>query len=414
VSVAVSDIAVAPKIRELFSAPSRYKVAHGGRGSSKSWGFARELLLRSITKSIRILCARELQVSIKDSVHKLLSDQIDLLGWGPWFNITQHEISNDWGSEILFEGIRNNVTKIKSMEGIDIAWVEEAEKVSKESWKVLIPTIRTPGSEIWVSYNPDLPDDPTHQRFVMQTPPDARVIEINWPDNPWFPEELRKEKDYLYSVDPEAAENVWGGKTRKNSAAQVLKGKYIVETFEPQLGWDGPYIGVDWGFSQDPSAMIEMYICGRRLFIRREVWGVGIDIDRLPARFDEIPNARKYTSRADCARPETISYMQQHGYPNMIACEKWKGSVEDGVAHLRQYEQIVIHPSCRYTADEARLWSYKIDKLSGDVLPDLVDAHNHCWDAIRYGLGPMILSGRFAMLDFYKAEAEKAKGKNAA
>ncbi len=420
------DAFLAPKIRDLFFRqgpggqaiyiPSRYKVAHGGRGGAKSWGFGRTLVTLGSMRKLRVLCARELQASIQDSVHKLLADQIDALGLSRWYDVQQRVIRSTCGTEIIFEGLAHNVTKIKSMEGIDIVWVEEAEKVSNSSWEVLIPTIRKKASEIWVTFNPNDDDDPTNQRFVVNPPPNARVVEINWPDNPWFPEELRAEKDYLYRVDPDAAEHVWGGKTRKVTNAQVLRGKYVIDVFEPVTGnadpeknWDGPYFGADWGFATDPTAAVKLWIKDRRLYVEYEAYGVGVEIDATPALFDKIPDARKYIMRGDSARPETISYLQRHGYGRLYSVEKWPGSVEDGIAFLRSFETIVIHPRCVNTQHEARLWSYKTDKLTGDVLPVVLDAHNHIWDAVRYALQPLIRNKNTGLLAFYAEEAAKAK-----
>lgn len=373
----MSNIAEFPsKLQPLFR-PHRYKVAYGGRGGAKSWGFARALLIMGCQRPLRILCARELQISIQDSVHRLLSDQIHAMGLDGNYEIQQQTIRGTNGTEFLFAGIRNNVTKIKSMEGIDICWVEEAEKVSNDSWDVLIPTIRKDGSEIWVSFNPHEETDPTYQRFVVNPPPSAWVVKLGWEDNPWFPAELRAEKDYLYSVDPEAAAHVWGGECRNVSDAQILRGRFRVESFEPLQWWHGPYQGADWGFAQDPTALVRCYIDGRTLYVRHEAYGIGVEIDYLPALFDQVQDARKILTRADNARPETISYMQRNGF-NMMAAEKWPGSVEDGVEFLRSFESIIIHPECRHTAEEARLYSYKTDKLSGQVMPEILDRHNHC------------------------------------
>jgi phage terminase large subunit len=124
--------------------------------------------------------------------------------------------------------------------------------------------------------------------------------------------------------------------------------------------------------------------------VEHEAYGVGVDINDTPQLFDSVPNARDYTTRADSARPETISHMKKHGYPRMEAATKGPGSVKDGVAHLRGYKRIVIHPRCKHAAEEARLWSYKRDKLTGVVLPILIDRHDHCWDASRYALEPLI------------------------
>ncbi len=382
-----------PKLRFLFK-PCRYKVAYGGRGGAKSWGFARALLLEAARRRLRVLCARELQLSIQDSVHKLLKEQIDELGLGSFYTVQESVIRGVNGSEFIFSGLRSNVTKIKSMEGIDICWVEEAQMVSAESWGVLIPTVRKDGSEIWVTFNPVNDTDPTYDRFVKKPPPNATVVPIGWEDNPWLPDVLKQEKDYLYSIDPDAADHVWGGKTLRNSVAQVLRGRYAVESFEPGKDWHGPYYGADWGFSVDPTVLMRCWIHNRVLYLEHEAYGVGVDVDDTPKLFESVPASKGHIIRADSARPETISYMRRHGYSRLLGVSKRKGSVEDGVEHLRSYERIVIHPRCHHAAEEARLWSYKVDKLTGDVLPDLVDKHDHCWDAVRYALEPIIRAGK--------------------
>ena len=185
----------------LLNSEKRYKVAYGGRGSGKSYGYADACLLKALQKKIRVLCARQLQTSIKDSVHKLLCDRISAHGLDEWFEITQQAIRCKNGSEFIFKGIQNNVQEIKSMEGIDICWVEEAQSVSEESWEILIPTIRKEGSEIWVSFNPDREEDSTYQRFVVNPPRDCKSVLINYMDNPWFPEVLRREMEYCKEVD---------------------------------------------------------------------------------------------------------------------------------------------------------------------------------------------------------------------
>jgi len=193
---------------------SRYKVIYGGRGSAKSWSVARALLIRGAAGPLRILCAREFQNSLADSVHRLLSDQMEALGLAESYEVRKSGITGTNGTAIVFAGLRHNVSKIKSFEGADIVWVEEGQTVSKDSWDVLIPTIRKPGSEIWVTFNPDLEEDDTYQRFVVWPPENSFVREVNWSDNEWFPEELRAEKDHLKARDPEAYYNVWEGRCR--------------------------------------------------------------------------------------------------------------------------------------------------------------------------------------------------------
>mgnify|MGYP002783818172 CR=1 FL=1 len=405
------------KLQFLFR-PARYKVAHGGRGSSKSWSVARALVLLSTQRTIRVLCCREVQKSIRESVHTLLTTQIEELGLDADFDAFERVIRNrHTGSEFLFEGLKGNVKKIKSMEGIDIAWVEEADTVSNASWQVLIPTIRKPGSEIWVTFNPDEETDPTYVRFVKSPPPNAVVVEVNWRDNPWFPQELREEMEYLRAVDYEAYLHVWEGQCTKRSDAQILNGKWRVEWFEPDPAWDGPYQGADWGFANDPTTLVQLYIDRTgprpRLMVFSEAWGLRVDLDNTPELFDKVPGARQVITRADSARPETISHMQNHGYPNVTAVEKWDGSVEDGIAFLRAFAEIVIHPECKHTIEEARLYSYKIDKLTGDIKPEADDKHNHCIDAIRYALAPMIQQSKRGMLAFIaQAVREQAESED--
>lgn len=202
------------KLQPLFK-PARYKVIYGGRGKGGSWGIARALLLHGWEKPLRILCTREVQKSIAESVHQLLSDQIKLLGIDGFYDVKEKEISGANGTLFSFAGLRElSVANLKSFEGYDRAWVEEAEKTTKKSWEVLIPTIRKEDSEIWVNFNPQLDSDETYVRFIEKTPPDCALIPMSYRDNPWFPEVLEKERLYLKKTDPIAYENVWEGKCR--------------------------------------------------------------------------------------------------------------------------------------------------------------------------------------------------------
>jgi phage terminase large subunit len=212
------------KLKILFE-PKRYKILYGGRGGAKSWGVARALLVLGAHKKLRVLCAREFQNSIQESVHHLLESQIKSLGLGAFYNTTQSKITGVNGTEFIFVGLKNNINNIKSYEDCDIVWVEEAANVSKRSWDVLIPTIRKEGSEIWITFNPELETDETYSRFVMSPPEDAHVVMINWRDNPWFPEVLRKEMLALKARDPASWVNVWEGQ-----CSQTIDGAvYAVE-----------------------------------------------------------------------------------------------------------------------------------------------------------------------------------------
>jgi phage terminase large subunit len=234
ISKAIKNVQFPAKLAFLFE-PQRYKVCYGGRGGAKSWGIARALLILGAKSQLRILCAREFQTSIKDSVHKLLCDQIDSMGLTGFYEITDKSIRGKNGTEFFFVGLRNNVTNVKSIEGVDICWVEEAQTVSKTSWNVLIPTIRKEGSEIWVSFNPELETDETYQRFVVVPPENCKVVKINWSDNPWFPETLRLEKDALRDRDIEAYNTVWEGLCRQTVDGAIFAREMQMAELEERI-----------------------------------------------------------------------------------------------------------------------------------------------------------------------------------
>lgn len=671
---------------KYFSKPSRYRVLYGGRGAGKSWACSRFLLARGFDKPIRILCTREIQRSISDSVHKLLCTQIDEMGLGGFYMITRDTIRGTNGTEIIFKGLRSNPQEIKSTEGVDLCWVEEAQAVSAESWDVLIPTIRKPNSEIWLTFNPLDEQDPTYQRFVLNAPDDALVRKVNYDENPYFPEVLRREMEWLKARDYESYLHIWEGEVRKHSNAVIFAGRFRVEEFETDrdarfyqgCDWgfaclDGDTVvptdkgekllrdivagdkvltregykrvihaqsrgiksvyGVDFGYKNgiiatgdhriftadgwkqvedlgrteklcmmkssltarfirgiltestriittgsmdenasmkscteqygntitgkfpkvatyimltaihlitvlkilfvslkanikksitkinlaqfppkkcknieqntdtqkktgqnaernhlqrrrndagfalnvesllslltciknsvlqtaanirtqetvnanilanvaerfllrlltslekpvqrsahinlqsrgekevfditvengeyfangvlvhncDPTVLVRCYLKDRTIFIDREAWGVGVDLDETPALFDTIETARSWPIKADNARPETISFMKRRGF-HISGAKKWAGSIEDGIEYLKSLD-IVIHPRCRHTIDEFNHYSYKVDKQTGDVLPVVVDAWNHCIDALRYSQDGLI------------------------
>lgn len=377
-------------ILRVLTKQIRYKVLRGGRGSAKSWSVADMLVRMAAKKRIRVLCCREVQNSIRDSVHRLLTDTITRLKLHDKFEITRESIRSRCGAEFIFKGLKHSIQDIKSTEGIDICWVEEAQTVSEESWAVLIPTIRKKNSEIWITFNPNEEADPTYQRFVVNPPDECLSILINYDQNPHFPEVLRKEMEYLKRVDYEAYLNVWEGKPKTRSDAGVIK-RWRVEAFDDDL-WrqaDRLFFGADFGFAVDPSTLIRFFILDNRLYIEHEAWGVGVEIDELEQLYKSVPAAGDWPITADCARPETISYLRRKGF-NIEAADKWQGSVEDGLAHINGFEEIVIHERCKHTIDEARLYQYKTDRMTGDILPVIVDKHNHCFDAIRYGLNGYI------------------------
>lgn len=371
----------------LFT-PARYKVFYGGRGAAKSWTFADALLLFASAYPLRILCARELQVSIADSVHRLLRDRIVALGLSRFFSATDAAIRNRNGSEFLFKGLRHNVTEIKSLEGIDICWVEEAQKVSLNSWDLLTPTIRAESSEIWISFNPGSPDDPTWTNFVENPRPDSIVRKVTWRDNPHFTAVLEAERRTCLEQDPEKYRWIWEGEPRVIAEAQIFGGRYVIEEFETPAGIRLFY-GADWGFAQDPTTLVRAFVRGDELFVDQEAWAKGIELENLDRLFEQVPESRRWAIRADSSRPEIIKSMRRRGFI-VKPCKKWPGSIEDGVTVLRGFRRIVVHPRCVHVAEEMRLYSYKTDPLNNEVLPIILDKNNHCMDALRYGLEPVI------------------------
>lgn len=365
------------------SKPVRYRAVYGGRGSAKSHSFAQALILKAAEKPLRIGCYREIQKSIRDSVKRLLDDKIRDSGLQDFYESTDSEIRGPNGSLFIFGGLRTNPDAVKSTEGLDIAAVFEANKVSQRSWDLLIPTVRKNGSEIWAEWNPDQDTDPVDVMFRGPdgAPPGSIVRRVNWDQNPFFPDVLKQELEWDRKRDPEKYQHIWMGEYQKFSEARVFK-NWMVEEFERPKGTVFR-LGADWGFSVDPSVMVRCDIEGNRLYIDYEAYRVGCEIVNLPELFMGVPEAEKWPSTADSSRPETISYMQKHGFPKMRATIKGAGSVDEGVQFLQSFD-IVVHPRCVHAIDELTMYRYKTDQLTNEVLPILEDKDNHVIDALRY------------------------------
>lgn len=363
--------------------PHRYKGAHGGRGSAKSHFYAGLVVDEAVREKLDVVCIREVQRTLDQSVKKLLEIKVQDYNAGDYFEVQDRRILTKHGGTIIFEGMQNhNADSIKSLEGYDRAWVEEAQSLSQRSLDLLRPTIRKPGSELWFSWNPNLATDPIDALLrCSEPPPDSVVVEVTFEDNPWFPDVLRKEMEYDRARDPEKYAHVWLGKYQTHSEARVFK-NWSVEEFTRPAGTIHRQ-GADWGYSVDPSVLIRCDIDGKRLYVDHEAYMVGCEIDQLPDLFDRVPDSRKWFITADSARPETIAYLQKHGFPKINAAIKGARSVEEGVAFLQSFD-IVVHPRCRHLIDELTLYRYKTDPLTGKVLPLLEDKNNHCIDALRY------------------------------
>ena len=329
------------------------------------------------------VCVREIQRTLNQSVKKLIEGKIQSLNLGQYFEVQDSRIKSQNGGVIIFEGMQNHTAdSIKSLEGFDIAWVEEAQSLSQRSLDLLRPTIRKPKSELWFSWNPNLETDPVDALLRGETPPpEAKVVKVNYRDNPWLPDVLRAELDYDQKRDPDKFAHIWLGEYQRNSEARVFR-NWTIEEFETNEN-AAFRLGADWGFSVDPSVLVRCYIDGRKLYVDHEAYMVGCEIDQLPDLFARVPDSDRWFITADSARPETISYMRKHGYPKINAAIKGAKSIEEGIEFLKSFD-IAVHPRCVHLIDELTLYSYKTDPLTGEVMPALADKHNHVIDSLRY------------------------------
>jgi phage terminase large subunit len=384
------------KLKGLFE-KSRYKVAYGGRGGAKSWGIARALLIKGAKDPMRILCAREFQTSIKDSVHKLLCDQIEALGLLGFYEITQNSIRGKNGTEFAFVGLRNNVANIKSYEGVDIVWVEEAQTTSRLSWNILIPTIRKQGSEIWISFNPELETDETYQRFVLKPPADCIQIKINWSDNPWFPETLMLEKDALKERDLEAYNQVWEGLCR-----QSVDGAIFAKELQ-QAELDGRLTKVPYDATKPVHAVFDLGWADSTAIWFLQFVGMETRLIRY------IEDSQKTISHY-LATMQTFGYVYDkvwlpHDAENKTLAAAGR-SIDDIVRAAGFKTQILprvpildsinaartIFPSCYFDRDNAaegidclRHYRYEVDPATGQFSRSpLHDHYSHGADAFRY------------------------------
>ena len=302
--------------------PSRYKGAYGGRGSGKSHMFA-EMLIEShiMNPNQSSVCIREVQKSLNQSVKRLLELKIEELNAGEFFQVQDAVIKSKRGNgRIIFQGMQNHTAdSIKSLEGYDVAWVEEAQSLSQQSLDLLRPTIRNQGSELWFTWNPRNQNDPVNWLLRGdKPPPNSTVVQVNYMDNPWFPDVLHQEMMYDMNRDPDKFQHVWKGAYLKNSQSRVFR-NWKVEEFEapPEVVHR---LGADWGFSVDPTVLVRCHLIGRTLYVDHEAYMVGCEIMNTPDLFMTVPESEKWPIIADSARPETISHMRKKRFPKDHGC----------------------------------------------------------------------------------------------
>ena len=390
--------------------PRRYKGASGGRGAAKSHFFCEMLIEDCLRDHVRAACIREVQLSLEDSVKQLLEDKIQSFGLDSAFKITEREIIGPNDSLIVFRGLQSHTaTRLKSLEGFNRCYVEEAQGMSRRSLETLTPTFRS-DAEMWFAWNPIDAKDPVEKFFnENEDDQDFARIHVDYHDNPWFPDELRRDMLRDKKRDPEKYAHVWLGKYRTLSEARIFR-NWREEAFKTPKDATF-YYGADWGYSIDPTVLMRCFIDGRTLYIDREVYKVGCEVDYCPMLFggmqDEelaklnapahkqlkakntqwkgVPGSRKWKITADSARPETIAYMKRHGFPRMTSSVKGAGSLQEGIEFLQSYD-IVIHARCKHTIDEFTFYSYKTDLRTDEIIPIPADKKNHVIDSARYAV----------------------------
>jgi len=342
----IAQIKIPEKLIDVFLCPRgsvRYRCAYGGRGSAKSFTFAEMAVIFGYVEPLRILCTRDLQDSIKESFHAELKNAIRSIKWlDDFYDIGADYLRGKNGTEFIFKGLRHNIGSIKSLAQIDICIIEEAEDVPEASWQALEPTIRADKSEIWAIWNRKKEFSPVDRRFIKNTPPRSKIVQMNYTDNPFFTSVLEEQRAYQQKfLDVEVYNHIWLGDYLKRSGANVFT-NWRIEEFEAPKDSHHRF-GADWGFSIDPTVLVRCHIIGRKLYIDYEAYQIGCEIVDTPSLFLTIPDSEKFPIIADSARPETISHLRKNGFSKIMGAVKGAKSVEEGITWLQSFE-IIVHP----------------------------------------------------------------------
>ena len=377
-----------PILDGFFDEWARFYILYGGRGSGKSWSVAQEMILSCLSREERILCCREHQNSIRQSVKRLLVDTMRRMGCRELFIVRDQIIYCPLtGSEILFSGLWGKEESIRSMEGITKVWIEEGQAISPTSMEALQPTIRSPGSSIYITMNPRLADDYVYVNFIAPEiiRPDAKRLRVNYVDNPWFKDtELVNDMEWDKRTDPGKYRHVWLGELNFDDKALVFVGNVSMEHFFTPENAQFMF-GQDYGFSQDPMAFVRSFMSDdeRTLYVDYEAGGMTrLSLFDHPREMDEIPQARQWPIKADSARPDYIVHLENEGFL-ISPTEKYNGSVEDGISWL-QSVNIKVHPRCRLTWEELRTHKFLRHAQTQEVTRKPEDKNNHYIDALRY------------------------------
>jgi phage terminase large subunit len=392
------QVEIPEKLRFLF-VPHRYKVARGGRGSAKSWSFARALLVKGAAEPLRILCAREVQLSIRDSVHKLLKDQIEKMGLGEFYRVLDTEIRGANGTEFLFSGLSTHtVDSIKSFEGIDIAWVEEGQSVQKRSWDILLPTIRKDGSEVWVSYNPDLETDDTHQRFAINPQAGTVSVEVNWSDNPWWNDVLEAQRLHCQKHDSDNYDNIWEGKCRpavegaiyyKEIQAAQDNNRICFVPYDPMLK---VHVVVDIGWNDSMSiALVQRLHGGIRIIkhiedSRRTLDSYSAELKKMDLNWGKVWLPHDGFSGDVKTGKSVAEIMTKLGWNVPSRDEIVELPVEDGIKVARMtFPMIVFDKEGTVSLVESlKRYRRRINRATDEESAPLHDKYSHGADVFRY------------------------------
>ena len=409
-------VQIIPKLIPIFSVPygdADVRLLKGGRGSGKTKTCAKMACVQAVMFGVMgmsgaILCGREFMNSLDDStlaeIKDAISSEPDLLA--PWFDVGEKYVRTKGlpgRVDFVFVGLRHNIDSLKSKANILLTWIDEAENVSEAAYRKLMPTIARFGGEVWLSYNPESPESATHLRFVKNPTDRTLICTVNWNDNPWHNDRMERERLNDLRDRPDLYHHIWEGEFLTMTEAQVFAGKYRSDAMEPPPNAT-PYFGLDFGFSTDPASCVRVYKIGRVLLWRKEFYSRGVLINHLGGKIrDGVgDDVARYDVIADSARPDDIAYLAQplnvsggsFQLPRIKGAVKGKGSVEAGVEFIKSHQN-VIHTDCPNVLREFKLYSYKVDKQSDQVLPVLVDSQNHAIDSGRYALEPVLRNNKF-------------------
>jgi phage terminase large subunit len=398
---AAVDVVLGEKFTRTLFRPARHKALYGGRGSGKSWSVATYLIIEACKGDYRFVCGRQFQNSIRDSSKELIEKRIKSLNLDNQFRVQDRSIQHSGtGTEFLFIGLERNIESVRSLEGADKVWIEEARTTNAKSLEVLLPTVRKRGSEMIWTWNPEQPTDPVDAYFrgAQGAPDNSVVTHVSYRDNPFFYDtELAAEMEALKRGNPDRFRHVWEGDYDLRHESKVFPnariGKIQVNPDEIPVRY-----GMDFGFGNDPSFIIKIFVNENRkqIYFADEACG-RFTMDELPAMVRSVIEHDRDQIKADSSQPGTIEFLNKRGL-NVVAAHKGPGSVKSGIQFLQGYD-LIIDPKCEHLREEARLYSWSTDRLTRQIMSVPVDANNHGWDAARYAVEDLSIEGGDATVD---------------